>query len=409
MDEFRRRFDSLVALRDDPSRRWGYLSLLWLTGAAALTIVTVVCVQFRFEPAAAALTYLVAIVLLSMFDSFISSAIFSVIAVACLDYYFLPPVFHFEIKDSRDAVTLASFVITSLVITGLVRKVRDLGESNRQKSALLELTQKLQTSQDELAYVTRVTSLGELTASIAHEVNQPLSAIITSGEAGLRFLARDPADLEEVRSALQRMISDGKRASDVVRRIRALVRKSEAKTAPLDLNGVVSESVSLLQREVIKHRVVLRLELDPALPAVLGDTVQLQQVIINLILNAIQAMDTVYDRPRQLLIRSSLGGSGLAHVSVQDSGIGLDPETERRLFNAFFSTKAEGMGIGLSICRTIIEAHGGRVWASGNPGPGATFQFSVPATGQTASLSPSPPSLSPSSLSSSSLSSSGAD
>ena len=409
MDEFRRRFDSLVALRDDPSRRWGYLSLLWLTGAAALTIVTVVCVQFRFEPAAAALTYLVAIVLLSMFDSFISSAIFSVIAVACLDYYFLPPVFHFGIKDSRDAVTLASFVITSLVITGLVRKVRDLGESNRQKSALLELTQKLQTSQDELAYVTRVTSLGELTASIAHEVNQPLSAIITSGEAGLRFLARDPADLEEVRSALQRMISDGKRASDVVRRIRALVRKSEAKTAPLDLNGVVSESVSLLQREVIKHRVVLRLELDPALPAVLGDTVQLQQVIINLILNAIQAMDTVYDRPRQLLIRSSLGGSGLAHVSVQDSGIGLDPETERRLFNAFFSTKAEGMGIGLSICRTIIEAHGGRVWASGNPGPGATFQFSVPATGQTASLSPSPPSLSPSSLSSSSLSSSGAD
>ncbi len=387
MDEFRRRFDSLVALRDDPRRRWGYLSVLWLTGAVALTIVTIVCFRFRFEPAAAALTYLVVIVLLSMFDSFVSSVIFSVIAVACIDYYFLPPLFHFEIKDGRDAVTLSAFVITSLVITGLVRKVRDLGQANRQKSALLELTQKLQKSQDELAYVTRVTSLGELTASIAHEVNQPLSAIVTSGEAGLRFLARDPPDLEEVRSALQRMIGDGKRASDVVKRIRTLVRKSEAKTAQLDLNDVVSESVSLLQREVIKHRVVLRVELDPARPAVLGDTVQLQQVIINLILNAIQAMDAVYDRPRQLLVRSSLEGSGQAQVLVQDSGIGLNPETERRLFNAFFSTKAEGMGIGLSICRTIIEAHGGRVWATGNAGPGATFQFSVPAIGQTAALS----------------------
>ncbi len=394
MDEFRRRFDGLVALRDDPRRRWGYLSLLWLTGAVALTLVTILCFQLKFEPAAAALTYLVVIVLLSMFDSFVSSAIFSVIAVACIDYYFLPPLFQFEIRNSRDAVTLASFVITSLVITSLVRKVRDLGQLNRQKSELLELTQKLQKSQDELAYVTRVTSLGELTASIAHEVNQPLSAIVTSGEASLRFLTRDPPDLEEVRSALQRMISDGKRASDVVKRIRTLVRKSEAKTAPLDLNEVVSESVSLLQREVIKHRVVLRLELEPALPAVLGDTVQLQQVIINLILNAIQAMDTVYDRPRQLLIRSSLDGSGQAHVLVQDSGIGLDPETERRLFNAFFSTKAEGMGIGLSICRSIIEAHRGRVWATGNPGPGATFQFSVPAIGQTASPSPTPPNLS---------------
>ena len=227
-----------------------------------------------------------------------------------------------------------------------------------------------------------MTTLGELAASIAHEVNQPLTAIVTSGDAGLRFLGRDPAQLEEVRDALMRMTSEGKRASGIIQRIRALTKKTETQSAPLDLNNVISESVSLVQREVSSHRVTLRMELSSRLPSVLGDGLQLQQVIINLIINGIQAMASVDDRSCELTIRSRGDETGQVLVSVQDLGVGIDPQNANRLFDAFFTTKPNGMGMGLSICRTIIEAHGGRLWACSNAGPGATFQFSLPAFSQ---------------------------
>jgi len=238
--------------------------------------------------------------------------------------------------------------------------------------------ERLQQAQAELAFVTRVTTLGEITASIAHEVHQPLAAITADGQAALRFLDHSPPSLDEVRGCLKRMIGDGKRAAEIVQHIRALTKKSVPEPTRLDLNAVIRDSASLLQRELTSQRVVFRPELAPGLRAVLGDRVQLQQVVINLIINGIQAMATVNDRLRELVIRSSQDGVGRVVASVRDSGIGIDPANADRVFDAFFTTKPNGMGMGLSVCHTIIEAHGGRIWASGNSGPGATFLFSLP-------------------------------
>jgi C4-dicarboxylate-specific signal transduction histidine kinase len=234
----------------------------------------------------------------------------------------------------------------------------------------------LHQSRTELAHVTRVTTLGELTTSIAHEVNQPLAAIVMNGEVCLRLLERSPRDVAEVRKALDDIISNGKRTSEIVRRIRALASPAETERTVLDINDVVEEAVPLVRGELQSHRASLRLELEPGLPAVLGDRVQLQQVIINLVVNGMEAMATT-DRTRTLIVRSELGATDDVVVAVQDSGIGFDAGDEDRLFDAFFTTKKHGMGMGLSICRSIIEDHGGRLWASRNPGPGATFHFSL--------------------------------
>jgi PAS domain S-box-containing protein len=249
--------------------------------------------------------------------------------------------------------------------------------------ALMDVTaakraqEKLHQAQAELAHVTRVTTLGELTASIAHEVNQPLAAVITNGEACLRWLGNERPDLAEARGAVARIIRDGNRASEVIRRLRALTKKTDPHKTPLDINDVVYDVVALVQREVLSHRVRLRFDLDADLPPVFGDQVQLQQVIMNLMMNGIEAMAGVTERPRELLIRSRRHEGGHVLVAVQDSGIGIDSEHLDRLFTAFFTTKTDGMGMGLSICRSIVEAHGGEVWASLNDGPGATFQFTI--------------------------------
>ena len=235
----------------------------------------------------------------------------------------------------------------------------------------------LHKTQMELAHVSRVTTLGELAASIAHEVNQPLAAIVINGEVCLRWLDREVPDLAEVRSSVGGIIRGGRRASEIIHRLRALSRKTETQKLVLNINDAISEVIPLVQHEVLSHRVSLRLELAPALPSVLGDRVQLQQVIINLIVNGMEAMATVTDRPCELVVRSQLDDSGQVLVAVQDSGIGIDPENAKQLFNAFFTTKPSGMGMGLSICRSIIEAHGGKLWASRNAGPGATFQFTL--------------------------------
>jgi PAS domain S-box-containing protein len=259
----------------------------------------------------------------------------------------------------------------------------DTGDRLEYVGALMDVTaakhaqEALQQAQAELAHVTRVTTLGELTASIAHEVNQPLAGIITNGEACLRWLRNNPPDLDEARGAVARIIRDGNRASEVIRRLRALTKKSDLQKAPLDINDVIEDVVALVQREVLTHRVRLQLDLDPKLTTVFGDRVQLQQVIINMMMNGIEAMDAVTDRPRELVIRSRQHEPDQALVAVQDSGTGIDPDNMDRLFNAFFTTKPAGMGVGLSICRSIVEAHGGEMWASPNDGPGAIFSFTV--------------------------------
>jgi C4-dicarboxylate-specific signal transduction histidine kinase len=236
----------------------------------------------------------------------------------------------------------------------------------------------LRTAQAELAHVTRVTTLGELTASLAHEVNQPLAAVIANAEACLRWLDRETPDLAAARRSMEWVINDGIRASEVIRRIRAVAKKTDIEKVSLDLNSVVKEVIALVERELSSHSVSLRKELAPTLLLILGDRVQLQQVIINLVMNGIEAMESVMDRPRELLIRSGQDETRRVLVSVTDRGVGISAENAKRLFNAFFTTKSNGMGMGLSICRSIIEAHGGRLSVSGNEGPGATFQFVLP-------------------------------
>jgi two-component system sensor kinase FixL len=237
-------------------------------------------------------------------------------------------------------------------------------------------------AQAELAHVSRISTLGELTASIAHEVNQPLAAIVTSGEACLRWLDRDVPQLDGVKRGIERMIGDGRRASDVVRRLRALSRKDDLRMLPVDLNDVITDTLALVRRELAIHRVALTLDLATALPQAPGDRVQLQQVVINLLLNAIQAMASVGERPRELAVRSRVEDDGQVLVAIRDSGPGFDAETEQRLFDAFFTTRSDGMGMGLSICRSIIDAHGGRIWASRDGAGGATFQFVLPTAGE---------------------------
>jgi PAS domain S-box-containing protein len=247
---------------------------------------------------------------------------------------------------------------------------RDITERKRAEEALRK-------AQTELAHVTRVMTLGELTASIAHEINQPLSGIVTNASACRRWLAGATPNLDEARDAVSRILRDGNRASDVITRIRALVRKADEEKAQLDMNHAIQEVAALAQGEVGRNRVAVRMELAADVPPVLGDRVQLQQVILNLVMNGVEAMASVADRPRELLIYSRQHESDKVLVAVQDSGIGIDRQNLEKVFNAFYTTKSQGMGMGLAISRSIVENHGGQLWAVPNDGPGATFQFTL--------------------------------
>jgi two-component system, LuxR family, sensor kinase FixL len=281
------------------------------------------------------------------------------------------------IHTKRDATQVTVASRWSLQQDERGRPVATL-ETNNDSSERKQAEEALRKSQDELAHVTRVMTMGELASSIAHEVNQPLSAVVTNGNASLRWLAGQPPNLDEARECLRRIIRDGNRASEVIARIRALAKKSSLEKASLNLNETIQEVLALTSNEARKSRVWLRTELAAGLPPVRGDRVQLQQVILNLVVNGIEAMKGVTDRPRELLIKSDQYESDKVLVAVQDTGIGLDPESLDRIFKAFYTTKPEGMGMGLSISRSIIEAHGGSLWARHNDGFGATFQFALP-------------------------------
>ena len=281
------------------------------------------------------------------------------------------PVHEVQRNASLDQTNLALAVASVTFVILACALIASLSEQKRAEEALRQ-------ARADLAHVTRVTTLGELAASIAHEVNQPLAAIVTNGEVGLRLLQRDVPDVAEVHDALTAMIGDGRRASDIIQRLRTLTAKTEMQKAALDLNDVITGVVPLMRDQILVKHVSLRLELASALPAVLGDRVQLQQVIINLLVNAVDAMASINGRPRELVIRSQRHGPRQVLIAVQDSGVGIDPQSARGIFEAFYTTKANGMGMGLSICRSIVESHGGTIWASPNEGPGATFQFALP-------------------------------
>jgi C4-dicarboxylate-specific signal transduction histidine kinase len=245
-------------------------------------------------------------------------------------------------------------------------------------SQLMAASEALREAQAELAHVNRVTTMGQLAASIAHELNQPLAAAITNAHAALRWLGLQPTNLEEAREALASIVDDGKRARDVIDRMRALIKKAPPRKDGLDINEVILGVCALTRGELAKNGVSLQTQLAEGLPLTQGDRVQLQQVILNLVMNAVEAMSGVNQRSRELLIGTSIDASGAVRISVEDSGPGLNPETFDRLFDPFYTTKANGMGMGLSICRSIVEAHDGRIWASPTAGPGSTFEFVLP-------------------------------
>ncbi|HTV38995.1 MAG TPA: ATP-binding protein [Candidatus Sulfotelmatobacter sp.] len=238
--------------------------------------------------------------------------------------------------------------------------------------------EKLRQTELELARIARLTIMGELTASIAHEVNQPLAAVVTNANAALHWLAMSPPNLGEVRKAVQRIAGDGTRASEVIRRIRDLMKKGEPDRKPINLNDLVQETVVLIQPELKRKKVSVNTELAPALPLVPADFVQVQQVLLNLIVNAIDSVSAAADHPRMLSIATNRTEPDGVQVAVQDTGTGINPQESERLFEPFYTTKSGGLGMGLAISRSIVEAHGGRLWATPNQGDGATFQFTLP-------------------------------
>jgi len=254
-----------------------------------------------------------------------------------------------------------------------------LTERRRAESEALESERRFREAQMELAHANRVAAIGQLTASIAHEVNQPIAATKVNAQAALRWLNRDVPDLEEARQLLARIVNDGDRAGNVVSRIRDLVKKAPPRMEPLQMNEAIGEVIELTQGEAMKNGISVQAQFAESLPAVTGDRTQLQQVMLNLILNAVQAMSEGDLTLRELHISTQANQSGGVLVSVRDSGPGIRPEGLDRLFDPFYTTRSAGMGMGLAICRSIVEGHGGRIWATANVPRGAAFYFALPA------------------------------
>ena len=319
------------------------------------------------------------------------------------DYYFISPLHALGIS-LEEAPDMIVFVSSALFVSWLSGKQKRAKDSLRQArdeldarvqertAELKQINEQLQAeiaerktaeeglirAQADVARVARLITMGELAASIAHELNQPLAGVVINGNACSRWLAAQPPNIDKARQAIERTVRDGTRASGVLVRVRGLLKKGGPVTERSDINGVIDEVIALAQNELRRHSVSLRAELVEGLPAVLVDRVQLQQVILNLIMNAIESMSAVADRARVLCIRTGKAYPGYIEVVVRDSGVGLGPENLNRIFESFYTTKWEGIGMGLTISRSIIEAHGGQLSAAANDGPGATFRFTLP-------------------------------
>ncbi len=286
--------------------------------------------------------------------------------------------YHMEKRYRRNDGTIiwvrisgARVLDPKLGLPGIPAIIEDITERKRAEGALHE-------TREALARTTRLTMMGELSASIAHEINQPLAAIITNGNACSRLLAASPPDLDDVRDGLDAMVSDSRRASEVLQRIRAMLKNAAPERAPVSVNDAIEDVLALTRHELQRHSVAVQTDLHPNLPAILADRVQLQQVVLNLVMNGIDAMRAVTDRSRILSVRSQLDDRGGIVVNVADSGIGLDPANREQIFDTFFTTKAKGMGMGLAISNSIIKAHHGRLWAAPGSPFGAVFGFALP-------------------------------
>lgn len=319
-------------------------------------------------------------------------------------YYFIPPINSFAIKPP-DIPFFLTFVACQLVANRVISWQRQYEESLRRARDELEMRvaertselknandallnqmeeqkrteEALQMARSELARVVRITTIGELTASIAHEVNQPLAAIVANADACVAWLSLQNPNLVEGRAAAERTILGATRASEVISRIRSLINKAAPERAQVQLNEIIEESVALAENQASRNDVSVEIELAPDLPVTLGDRIQLQQVILNLMLNGIESMSGVTIRSRRLMIRSRTQEDGGITVSIEDNGIGISAGNMHRLFEPFFTTRSKGVGMGLAISRSIVEAHCGRLWAESTPDQGSVFQFTLPA------------------------------
>jgi C4-dicarboxylate-specific signal transduction histidine kinase len=377
-----------------PPAIWSY-GIAVLSVSAALIISRLPAVHLQDAPVS---LFLCAVLLSAWFGGIGPGLLATALSALAFNYYFLPPIHSLGPKPD-EIPRLVIFTVSALFVGSLSAAERSAIESlRRTRDDLRKTVQELQSTnealqaeslerkhaeearreaQAELARVSRVTTMGELTASLAHEVNQPIAAAVTNANTCLRWLTRDHPDVEEAREAASRIVKDGTRAAEIIKRIRLLFKKGSPERELVDVNEVIQEMIVLLRSEATRYNISVQMELAADLPRIIGDRVQLQQVLMNLIVNSIDAMKEV-DEARELAVKSQRTEKEEVLVSVSDTGVGLPPHQADQVFNAFFTTKPHGTGMGLRISRSIVESHGGRLWAANNSPRGANFCFTLP-------------------------------
>ena len=337
-----------------------------IIGAAALILFSYISVLLGFDFDDGRFWLLAAVVAISFLGDYLTSIALSFVAVGCLTYFFAPPIFSFRVDEEKDILALIVFLVTSIVITSVAAKIRKMSE--------VELLQ----TRAELARYGRVAILGELTASIAHELNQPLAGLVSSGDACRGWLSQQPPNIDRANQSLNRIIRDADRARTVVDRVRGLAKNSPPQKAPVNIRDAIRDVVLITRDEVERSQIKLESQFAEDLVFVWADRIQFQQVCLNLIVNAIEALKNIDGSPRKLTITTERSASEHVLVTVADNGDGISSKNLENIFSAFYTTKPEGMGMGLAISRSIVEAHGGQLSASANVPNGAKFQFTMP-------------------------------
>jgi C4-dicarboxylate-specific signal transduction histidine kinase len=377
-----------------PPAIWSY-GIAVLSVAAALIISRWPALHLRDAPVS---LFLCAVILSAWFGGVGPGLLSTALSTLAFYYYFLPPTYSLDAKP-EEIPRLLIFMVSALFVgslsvaqrrateslrlarddlQGTVQELQSTNEAlQRESRERKHAEETLRQAQADLAHVNRVTTMGELTASLAHEVNQPIGAAVTNANTCLRWLTRDHPDVEEARAAAMRIVKDGTRAAEIINRIRLLFKKSTPQRELVDINEVIREMIVLLRSEAARHNVLVGTELATDLPQVMGDRVQLQQVMMNLMINGIDAMKDA-DGTRELAIKSQRAENEQVLISVSDTGVGLPQQQADQMFDAFFTTKPHGTGMGLRISRSIVESHGGRLWAADNSPRGASFHFALP-------------------------------